>query len=81
VRTIEEEGLQALRSSLEADGYRLEVRAEDGRVGVRISATPQACADCLVPKPLMRSMLRDALGVGEESIDLTYPSEQGGHGS
>jgi hypothetical protein len=75
------ERLQALRSSLAADGYELEVRAEDGRVGVRISATPQACADCLVPKPLMRAMLRDALGVSEESIDLTYPSEQGGHGS
>ena len=72
---IEEEGLQALRSSLEADGYRLEVRAEDGRVGVRISATPQACADCLVPKPLMRGVLRNALGVPEDRITLIYPED------
>ena len=76
---VDEEALQRLRSSLEADGYRLDVRQGDaGRVGVRISATPTACADCLVPKPLLRSILRQALGVAEDSIDLSYPSEVGG---
>ena len=38
--------------------------AEDGkRVRVMISATPDACADCLVPKDLMRGILGQALGV------------------
>ena len=69
------EGLQAIRSSLEADGYVMEVSEDGERVGVRISATPEACEDCLVPKPLMRGILGQALGVAEDSIDLTYPVE------
>ncbi len=67
------EGLQAIRSSLEADGYVMEVSEDGGRVGVRISATPDACEDCLVPKPLMRGILGQALGIAEDSIDLSYP--------
>jgi hypothetical protein len=48
--------------------------AEAGpRVRVTISATPQACADCLVPENLMRGILGQALGVPEDAIDLTYP--------
>jgi hypothetical protein len=78
---VAEERLQALKSSLEADGYGLEVVEEGGRVAVRISATPRACADCLIPKPLMQAMLHDALGVSEESIDLAYPSEPGVRGA
>ena len=69
------EGLQAIRSSLEADGYVMEVSETGGRVDVRISATPEACEDCLVPKQLMRGILGQALGVAEDSIDLTYPVE------
>jgi hypothetical protein len=69
------DGLQAIQTSLEADGYVMEVRADGGRVDVRISATPEACEDCLVPKPLMRGILGQALGVAEDSIDLTYPVE------
>ncbi|MQA83826.1 MAG: hypothetical protein GEV03_04100 [Streptosporangiales bacterium] len=70
---VDEEGLQALRTSLEADGYRLEVQEEGDRVGVRISATAEACADCLVPEPVLRGILQQTLGVPEGSIDLTYP--------
>jgi hypothetical protein len=73
---VKTEGLQAIQTSLEADGYVMEVTEDDGgRVDVRISATPEACEDCLVPKPLMRGILGQALGVAEESIDLTYPVE------
>ena len=68
-------GLQAIQASLEADGYVMEVHEDGGRVAVRISATPEACEDCLVPKPLMRGILGQALGVDENSIDLTYPPE------
>jgi hypothetical protein len=66
----------ALRSTLAADGYLLDI-AEDGtRIRVTISATPEACADCLVPKDLMRSILGDTLGVPPDAIDLTYPTEE-----
>jgi hypothetical protein len=72
---IDTERIVALRSTLAADGYLLEVAEEGPRVEVTISATPQACADCLVPKDLMRSILGDTLGVPPDAIDLTYPSE------
>ena len=70
---IDAERIVALRSTLAADGYLLDI-AEDGtRIRVTISATPEACADCLVPKDLMRGILGQALGVPEDAIDLTYP--------
>ncbi len=43
-------------------------------MGDHITATPQACADCLVPKDLMRGILGQASGVLSNAIDLTYPS-------
>ncbi|MBO0869735.1 MAG: hypothetical protein J2P15_14335 [Micromonosporaceae bacterium] len=67
--------LDTVRETLAADGYLLDVREADGRVAVAISATPDACEDCLVPKPLMADILRDALGVDTDAIDLTYPND------
>ncbi|HEV2778972.1 MAG TPA: hypothetical protein VGX25_06170 [Actinophytocola sp.] len=69
----DQDGLLALRSALSADGYELDVRHAGDRVAVRISATPAACADCLVPEPVMRGILGRALGIDEDSIDITYP--------
>ena len=63
-----------LASSLAADGYRMEIAEAGDRVRVTITATPQACADCLVPKDMMRGILGQALGVPRDAIDLTYPS-------
>jgi hypothetical protein len=68
--------LEPLQSSLGADGYRLEAREEGGRIGVRISASADACADCLVPKDVMRGILGQVLGVAEDVIDVTYPGER-----
>ena len=48
-----------LASSLAADGYQLAV----AEAGVRVTASPQACADCLVPQDLMRGILGQAFGV------------------
>ncbi len=44
------ERIVALRSTLAADGYLMEIAEDGGRVRVTISATPQACADRLVPR-------------------------------
>jgi hypothetical protein len=65
----------ALRSTLAADGYLMDIAEAGDGVQVTITATPQACADCLVPKDLMRGILGQALGLAEDAIDLTYPSE------
>jgi hypothetical protein len=72
---IDTERTVALRSTLAADGCLMEIAAQKDRIRVTISATPEACAGCLVPKDLMRGILGQALGVPEDAIDLTYPSE------
>jgi hypothetical protein len=63
----------ALRSALASDGYLMEIAEDGDRVRVTIRATPEACADCLVPADLMRGILGQALGVPPDTIDLTYP--------
>jgi hypothetical protein len=73
---IDAERAVALRSTLAADGYLMDIAADQDRVRVTISANPQACADCLVPKDLMRSILGDTLGVPPDAIDLIYPTEE-----
>jgi hypothetical protein len=72
---IDEAGLRTMRAALEADGYLLDVSEDGERLEARISAGPSACEDCLVPKPILRTMLQQALGVPEDSIDLLYPGE------
>ena len=65
----------ALAQSLEADGYQLAIEGDDSRVFVVITASPQACEDCLVPKDLMRSILAQSLGMPGGAIDITYPAD------
>lgn len=72
---VNEEGLQSLRTTLEADGYLVDVEEAGERVGVRISAGPEACPDCLAPEPVLRGVIHQLLEVPEQSIDLSYPSE------
>jgi hypothetical protein len=63
-----------IAATLAADGYLMGIAEAGGCVRVTITATPQACADCLVPEKLMRGILGQALGVPQDAIDLTYPS-------
>jgi hypothetical protein len=70
---VDELGLATLRQALETDGYLLDLEERAERLVVSISATPQACDDCLVPKPVMLVMIEQALGVPQQSIDLIYP--------
>ncbi|MQA32092.1 hypothetical protein [Modestobacter roseus] len=71
--TVDEKQLDQLRQTLQADDYRLDVDLAGERADVRIVAGPDACEECLVPKPLMQQMLAPVLGVDPASIDLTYP--------
>ena len=65
----------ALASTLEADGYHMAIEGDEARVSVVITASPEACEDCLVPKDLMRGILSQALEVPGEAIDITYPKD------
>ncbi len=73
------EALASLGSMLEADGYELELREEGADLLVaEIKAGPDACAECLVPKDMMRgyfdSALRKALDAPPD-VELIYPAD------
>ena len=73
--TIDESAVTGLRATLAADDYGMEVRRDGAGVQVLITAGPEACEDCRVPKPIMRSILQNAFGVPEDAITLVYPGE------
>lgn len=72
---VDEPALEKIRQSLRAEDYQLHVTMRHGGAQVAIAAGPSACADCLVPKDLMRAMLAPALGVRPDQIELAYPKE------
>ncbi|GAA3763842.1 hypothetical protein GCM10022240_15270 [Microbacterium kribbense] len=54
--------LQGFRDMMGADGYLLQWEsAGDDRIVVTIDATEDACADCLVPQPVMEAIMSSAL--------------------
>jgi len=62
--------LKELRDMMGADGYL--VRWEpvaDGRIVVTIDATEDACADCLVPLPVMEAIMSSALEETPYTLD------------
>ena len=70
------ERLQPAFDILHADGYDLHVGEGDGVLELTIVAGPSACAECLVPEPLMTSLLQDMLdpsGQAPPPLRLTYP--------
>jgi hypothetical protein len=71
--SIDESALDGLRSTLAADDYALDVTESGSGVEVRITAGPNACEECLVPEPIMLSILAPALGVPADAISLVYP--------
>jgi hypothetical protein len=65
-----DEALQGFRDMLAADGYRLNWSVtEPERVLIQIEAGPEACADCLVPLPIIEGIMTDALGPTSYTLD------------
>jgi hypothetical protein len=71
--------LQGIRDTLEADGYSLEWSVEEpDLIGIRVVAGAEACADCLVPPEIMRTIVSNALsetpyGVGSITLPAEHP--------
>jgi hypothetical protein len=68
--------LAELRSVLQEDGYGLEADGIGGtRLDLRIVVTsPDACADCLVPEPVLRQIISARLAESGLNLGaLTYP--------
>ncbi len=69
--------LAKFRELMATDGYELtySVAGED-RVVVEIVAGADACADCLVPLPIMESIMSDALEPTPYKLDhVVMPAE------
>ncbi|MGH8868219.1 MAG: hypothetical protein ACRDYU_09505 [Actinomycetes bacterium] len=63
--------------TLAADGYQAEWRLnEQGAVDFWVTASEEACAECLVPMPVMQAILEGALeGTGRELGRIEMPAE------
>jgi hypothetical protein len=73
-----EDELAEIRAMLATDGFGLEVVGADGRaLDLRLVHTsPDACADCIVPKPVMTRLVDAQLEPFDLQLrDLTYPAE------
>ncbi len=72
------EALEGLRQSFVADGYDLLVEdLKEDRVTLAVTAGPEACEECLVPKPVMQGIILETLKSVPEvrRVDLRYPDE------
>jgi hypothetical protein len=69
--------LGKFRDMLASDGYDLSWSVtEKDTVVVQIEAGPDACADCLVPLPIMESIMADALAPTPYSLDhIVLPAD------
>ena len=69
--------LQGFRDMLASDGYELRWSlSSPDRVVVQILAGPDACADCLAPRPLMEAIMSDALGPTPYALDrIVLPTD------
>jgi hypothetical protein len=73
------ERVSDIAAALAADGYVLTVEVPSaGRVTARIEATPEACAECLVPKQVMGGLIAQAISdpsLDAGAIEVVYPVE------
>jgi hypothetical protein len=74
-----ETALGKFRDMLASDGYGLSWSVTDqDKVVVQIEAGPDACADCLVPLPIMEAIMSDALAPTPYGLDhIVLPADAG----
>ena len=74
-----ESALDDVRALLRADGGDLELLdATGGTVRLRLVLADASCADCVLPKPLLSDVVRDALvkrGADVTDVDIDDPRE------
>lgn len=76
--TALETTLQPVIIALEADGYEVAVSEDAGAVSFRISASADACEECLSPPEVLEPMITYLLrqdGRETTKVDLQYPPE------
>lgn len=77
---VVDDALAQFREMLASDGYLLSwSHAGDEKVVVEIAAGEDACADCLVPLPVMEAIMSNALAPTPYSLDHVILPEGEGH--
>ena len=69
-----------IRTMLASDGYHFKIEVGGSSVCLTVEATPDACKECLVPKPTFSAIILEALKEGgvplaSEQLRLIYPSD------
>lgn len=74
-----EEALDVLRPGLDSDGFELSVEeiGDDGRISVALTATPEACMDCLVPDEMMVDMIKGVMQELEPGVQSVVLNKYG----
>jgi hypothetical protein len=68
------------RKGLEASGFSVTCAQNAGVFTVSVVAGPDACAECLVPRPVLESIIGNELagrGVQVDGIKVVYPADLG----
>jgi hypothetical protein len=77
-----EAALADIRTALRADGYDMTLRPDEGgRVTIEVTAGPNACAECLIPKDVFARIVARAVdggaeGVRADDVSIVYPGER-----
>jgi hypothetical protein len=72
--------LDSMARMLSVDGYDLDVDVDEASIALTVRATPEACAECLVPKSsfaMMASRLLADAGIdaSPEALLVAYPAD------
>ena len=70
--------ISATKKGLEASGFSVVCGGRDDILTVSVVAGPDACAECLVPKAVLESIIGGELaaeGVEVQSIEVVYPAD------
>ena len=68
--------LQPTLTGLDAAGFDLALKDEGGKLQMLVSARPESCEDCLVPKSLFLQMAADEVreaGLAAVDMEVLYP--------
>ena len=75
-RTALDAAFAEIVTVLARDGYAAEWEVDGDAVTFRVVATADACADCLVPAPVMQAILGDAIeGTGYRVSRVELPAD------
>lgn len=78
--TVVAAAISGTREGLAASGFEIDCAEQAGHLVFTVRALEGACEDCLVPKPIFASILKQELGDGGihvEAFEVVYPVEVG----